>query len=150
MNLPSQRRAIIAELVDHLASDLPGVTVTGWFPANQLADHAVWFGVPTGDVEIPVFAGGQLMYRDDVFRSTITTHWFTPGAHPDQALAGVEERLNTVEQLLVAGKAAGWANESVISIVPVSIDGPGTEPHPNNEGWFGYGALTIEVHARLS
>lgn len=150
MTVPSQRRVILAELADHIASAMPGVTVAGWFPANSLEDHAVWFGVPSGDIDIPVLAGGHVLYRDDRFRTTLYVHWFEPGSDPDRALHGVEQRLNIIEELLVVGKADGWAASSVIDIVPVAADGPGTEPHPNGEGWFGYGSITIEVHSRLS
>lgn len=145
----SQRRQVIAELADQLRSRTDA-DVHEWFPAQQLTDRCFWFGVPVGDVDIPVLAGGAPLYRDDRFRVTVYAHWHQPGADPADAAAAAEDAVNVVEETVRAGKATGWSTDSLIHVIPVAVDGPGVEPHPNGEGWFGHVAVTLEAHCRLS
>lgn len=150
MSLASQRRVILAAFTNALAAELPRTAVHAWFPGKDMSDDCAWLGVPDGDVELPVVAGGPVLYRDDVFRFDLIVRVHVPGAAPDTIAELITERVNAAETVLVDGKATGWAPESIITVLPLRLVGPGIEPHANNEGWLGYAGFTIEVHSRLS
>lgn len=148
-SLPTTRVGVVAHLADILASALVGVPVTPHPPHNDLEDEHVFAGNLDGDIAYPVLAGGN-GFRDDEFTVTwyVHTHrpnWLT-GA---DALARCAELVNVIEQTLV-DENLRWPDQlGVVSALATRLAGPAVEPHPNG-GWFGYAALDLTVHCRLS
>lgn len=146
--LASQRRAVIGALAASIADAVVPVAVHRWFPGQTLADRVVWFGLPDGEIDYPVMTAPGRLDRSDEFRVTVYTHAHTPGASPDTTEDTITAQVNAVEAVLAAGKTGEHWPESVVWAIPVGMEGPGIEPHPNHEGWIGYAAVTIEIHAR--
>lgn len=148
-SLPTTRVAVVSHLADLLASAAAPVQVTPHPPHNDLRDEHIFAGNLDGEIAYPVLTGGN-GFRDDEFTVSWYVHTWQPGysSGPD-ALTRCAELVHVIEQTLV-DENLRWPDQlGVVSALATRLAGPAVEPHPNG-GWFGYAALDLTVHCRLS
>jgi hypothetical protein len=148
-SLPTTRVAVLVHLADLLTSAAGPVPVTPHPPHNELRDEHIFAGLLDGDIAYPVLSGGN-GFRDDEFTVSWYVHTWQPAySSGAEALARCAELVNLIEQTLV-DENLRWPDQlGVISALATRLTGPAVEPHPNG-GWFGYAALDLTVHCRLS
>ena len=145
MATTSIRHLVILELMDRVATALPGVRVDACWPGDELEMESVYVADTIGSLTVPVFGPARLT-RDDRFDVRMVVQGGSPQSDTREAMERAALLLAAVEDVLADNPGLG-AMDGVVSIGhAIQVEGPNTFPARN--GVFTYYLLTISAHAR--
>lgn len=135
---------------------LTDVKVTKGFDGPDSVHEEIYLGPTSGSVDYTVFLAGA-MPHDDTFSIDVLVRAAKSGQTQDRAEVRAQELMSLVDAALrdptfdnlfvqVTTPSALKGEASIIDAVLADADGPHTEP--TDQGWRGYGAVTVAVRTR--